>query len=142
MVFATYTCTLWFMFQTSLSYCIRVVLSNTYYFGSSWSLLHVYVLVHVLDIVIVLFQSGVFKYILVCSGWGGAAGLLCISAKRIYVVYVRRGNCFGGIKTKVRGTVGNFNVPPRGFCQVWLNAHLSPRARINEELAKSNFDFF
>ena len=31
-----------------------------------------YVLGDVLDFVIVLFQSGVFKYILVCSGWGGA----------------------------------------------------------------------
>ena len=40
-------------------------------FVSAWLLLHVYVLVDVLDFVIVLFQSGVFEYILVCSGRGG-----------------------------------------------------------------------
>ena len=52
----------------------------------------------------------------------GGGGLLCIFAKRINV---RRENCFGGIKTKLRGSFGNFNVPPRGFCQVLLNAYLS-----------------
>ena len=88
-------------------------------FVFAWWLLYVYVLGDVLDFVIVLFQSGVFKYILVCSGWGG--GLLSISAKRIDI---RRENCFGGLK-KLRGTFGNFNVPPRGFCQVWLYAYLS-----------------
>ena len=40
-------------------------------FVSAWLLLHVYVLVYVLDFVIVLFQSGVFEYILVYSVWGG-----------------------------------------------------------------------
>ena len=33
---------------------------------SAWLLLHVYVLVDVLDFVIVLFQRGVFEYILFC----------------------------------------------------------------------------
>ena len=33
---------------------------------SAWLLLHVYVLADVLDVVIVLFQSGVFDYILFC----------------------------------------------------------------------------
>ena len=41
-----------------------------------------YILVDVLDFAIVLYQSGVFEYILVYSGGGG---LFCISAKRIYV---------------------------------------------------------
>ena len=36
-----------------------------------------YVLVDVLDIVIVLFQSGVLEYILVYSGWGGAVVHIC-----------------------------------------------------------------
>ena len=75
-------------------------------------LLDVYILVDGLDFVLVLLQSGVFEYILVYSGWGE---LLCISAKRICV---RRENCFGGLRTKLRGAFGNFNVPPRGFCQV------------------------
>ena len=35
-------------------------------FVYAWLLLPVYVLVHVLDFVIVLFQSGGFKYILFC----------------------------------------------------------------------------
>ena len=39
-------------------------------FVSAWLLLHVYVLVNVLDFVIVLFQGGVFEYMLVYSGWG------------------------------------------------------------------------
>ena len=89
-------------------------------FVFAWWLLYVYGLGDVLDFVIVLFQSGVFKYILVCSGCGGG-GLLCISAKHIDI---RRENDFGGPK-KLRGTFGNFNVPPRGFCQVWLYAYLS-----------------
>ena len=46
--------------------------------------------------------------------------MLLISAKR---VCVRRENCFGGLRTNVRGKIGNFNVPRRGFCQVWLNAY-------------------
>ena len=33
---------------------------------SAWLLLHVYVLVDVLHFVIVLFQSGVFEYVLFC----------------------------------------------------------------------------
>ena len=37
-------------------------------FVFTWWLLYVYVWGDVLDFVIVLFQSGVFKYILVCSG--------------------------------------------------------------------------
>ena len=48
-----------------------VVFLNTYYFVFAWLLLYVYVLCDVLDFVLVLFQSGVFKYILVCGGWGG-----------------------------------------------------------------------
>ena len=39
-----------------------------YYFVSAWLLLQVYVLVDVLDFVVVLFQSGVFEYLLVYSG--------------------------------------------------------------------------
>ena len=54
------------MFLTSLSCCFRVVLSNTKYYVSAWMLLHVYVVAEVLDFVIVLFQSGVFEYILFC----------------------------------------------------------------------------
>ena len=64
---------------------------NTYYFVFAWLLLYVYVLGDILDFVIVSFQSGVFKYILVRSG------LLCISVKSIDV---RPENCFGGLKTK------------------------------------------
>ena len=63
--------------------------SNTYFFVTAWFLLHVYVLVDVLDFIIVLYHSRVFKYMLVYSGGG-----LCISAKRIYV---RRENCFNGL---------------------------------------------
>ena len=111
--------------------------------------------VDVLGFVIVLFQGGVFEHAFVfawwlllyvyqvCFGWCsrlryrvvsewcfqihislqwlGGGGLLCISAKRFDI---RRENCFGRLK-KLRGTFGNFNVPPRGFCQVWLNAYLS-----------------
>ena len=44
---------------------------------SVWLLLHVYILVDVLDFVIVLFQSGVFDYILVYSVWGGAYVDIC-----------------------------------------------------------------
>ena len=129
-----------------------MVFSNTYNFVTKWFLILVYVVVDVLDFVIVLYQSGVFEYILfcvlmvvatrVCYGsrsrlrdrvvsescfrihidlQGLRGGLLCISAKR---TYVRRENCFGGLKTKWRGTFGNFNVPPRGFCQVWSNTYL------------------
>ena len=43
-----------------------MVLSNTYYFVSAWLWPQVYVLVDVLDFVIVLFQSGVFEYVLFC----------------------------------------------------------------------------
>ena len=43
-------------------------------FVFAWWLLYVYVLGDVLDFVIVLFQSVVFKYILVYSGWGGGGG--------------------------------------------------------------------
>ena len=44
---------------------------NTCYFVFAWLLLYVYVLGDVLDFVIVLFYSGVFKYTLVYGGWGG-----------------------------------------------------------------------
>ena len=95
---------------------------------SEWFLLHEYVLVDSLDDVKVLFQSGVFEYVLFYGGVshftrGVVLGdLLHISAKRICV---RPHFFFGGLRTKVRGTFGNFNVPPCGFCQVWLNAYLS-----------------
>ena len=79
---------------------------------SGWLLLHVYVLVDFLNFFDVLFQSGVFRMRIVLWWLGG---LLRTSANRIYV---RRKNCFGGLRTKVRGYFGNFNVPPRGFCQV------------------------
>ena len=39
---------------------------------SAWLLQHVYVLVDILGFVIVLFQGGVFEYILGYSGWGGS----------------------------------------------------------------------
>ena len=77
---------------------------------SAWLSLHVYVLVGVLDFVNVLLHSGVFEYILVYSGWG--EGALCISPKRICV---RHENSFGGLRTKLRGACGNFNVPLRRF---------------------------
>ena len=119
---------------------------------SAWLLLHVYVLVDVLDFVIVLFRIGVFEYMLFCvlmvvatrvcfgsrsrlryrvvSEWcfhywftvvGGGGGVVyicktCLCTPR---------KLLRGDKTKLRGTFGNFNVPPRGFCQVWLNTHLS-----------------
>ena len=54
-----------------------MVFSNTYYFVTAWFLLHVYVLVDVLDFIIVLYQSRVFEYILVYSGWGGAVVYIC-----------------------------------------------------------------
>ena len=43
----------------------------------AWLLLYVHVLGDVLDFVIVLFESGVFKYILVCCGWGGGGCCAC-----------------------------------------------------------------
>ena len=65
-------------------FCNRVVFAD------------VHVLVDVLDFMIVLYQSGVFEYILVYRPLGvGEGGLLCISAKRIYV---RRESCFWGSK--------------------------------------------
>ena len=42
---------------------------NTYPCVFAWLSLYVYVLVDVLDFVIVLFQNGVFKYILFVSAW-------------------------------------------------------------------------
>ena len=90
---------------------------------SGWLLLHVYVFVDFLEFVDVLFQSVVFRTRNVLW-WLGS--LLRISAKRICV---RRENCAGGLRTKVRGTFGNFDVPPRGFCQVWLAAYVSLRIK-------------
>ena len=49
------------------------VFEHVFYFVFAWLLLHVYLLGDVLDFVIVLFQNLDFKYILVCSGWGGGA---------------------------------------------------------------------
>ena len=111
-----------------------MVFSNTYYFVlfvlQPHGFFYTYFLFDVLGFIIVLYQNRVFEYILVYSGCGGGGGggeggrggLWYITAKRIFV---RRENCFGGLKTKLRGTFGNFNVPPRVFCQVWLNAYLS-----------------
>ena len=49
---------------------------------SAWLLIHVCVLVDVLDFVIVLFQSSVFEYILVCSSWGGGC---CAYLQNVFV---------------------------------------------------------
>ena len=71
---------------------------------------HAYASVDVLDIVFVLFHSGVFEYI-DQQGFGvrvSRGGRLCISVKRIYV---RRENTFGRLRTKLRGSFGNINVP-------------------------------
>ena len=53
----------------------------------AWSLLYVYVFVDVLDFVIVLFQSGVFKNILVCSGW---LELACCAYPRNVLMYAEK----------------------------------------------------
>ena len=83
-----------------------------------------YVLFNVLHFVIVLYQSGGFEYKNIFQwldrgGEGEAVVYIC----KTY--YVRRENCFGGLKTRLQGTFKNYNVPPRGFYQVWLNAYLS-----------------
>ena len=80
--------------------------SNTYYFVTAWFLLHVYVLVDVLDFIRVLYQSCVFKNILVYSGWGGVR-LLSISVQNNFRTPRK---LLWGLKTKLRGTFGNFNV--------------------------------
>ena len=83
-------------------------------------------LVDFLDFVEVLCHSGVFENVVFYGGLypfyvrvGGGVSLFHISGKRIWV---RRESFLGGLKTKVRGTFGNLNVPPRGFCQLWWNA--------------------
>ena len=45
-------------------------------FVHAWLLRYAYVLVHVLDVVIVLFQSGVFELVY-SSGWGGPVVHIC-----------------------------------------------------------------
>ena len=59
-----------------------MVVSNTYYYVTTWFLLHVYVLVDVLDFIILFYQSRVFEYILVYSGWGGGGGC-CIYLQNV-----------------------------------------------------------
>ena len=56
-------------------------------FVSAWLLLHVYGLVDVLDFVIVLFQNGVFEYILVYSACGGGC---CAYLQNVFVFLTRR----------------------------------------------------
>ena len=84
-----------------------------------WLLLDVYVLDDFLYFVDVLFQTGVFsiRFMVV----GGLDAEIC----KTYMCTPR--NRFGGLRTKVGGTFGNFTVPPRVFCQVWLNVYLSLR---------------
>ena len=53
--------------------------------------------------------------------WLGGGGCCAYPQKRIDI---RRENWLGGLKPKLRGTFGNFNVPPRGFCQGCLHAYL------------------
>ena len=64
-----------------------MVFLNTYSFVFAWLLLYVYVLGDVPDFVIVLFQSGVFKYILVYSGWGGVA---CCAYSQNILMYAEK----------------------------------------------------
>ena len=110
-----------------------IVLFQSGVFEHALFCVHVVVVIRVclgdvLDFVIVLFQSGVFQYILVCSGWGGLA--CCAYLQNILMDAEKTAS--GGLKTKLRGTFGNFNVSPRGFCQVWLNAYLSPKINMQQ----------
>ena len=75
------------MLWASLSCCFRVVFLNTYFCsrGGCYTCTR-YVLGDVLDFVIVLFQSGVFKYILVCSGWGGG----CCAYPQNVLIYAEK----------------------------------------------------
>ena len=61
-----------------------------------------------------MFYGGLSTFY-VCVGAGGA--LFHISAKRICV---RRESLMMRLRTKVRRTFENVNVPPRGFFQVFI----------------------
>ena len=91
---------------------------------SALLLLKGYVFVDTLDFVVWFFQSGVFEYILVYNGQGGAVAHIC----KTYLCTPRK--LLWRAKTNLRGTFGTFNVPPRGFCQVWLNPFFSLKINI------------
>ena len=50
-------------------------------FVTGWLLIHVYALVDFLDFVIVLFQCGVFEYVLFYGGWGTC----CVYLQNVFV---------------------------------------------------------
>ena len=71
-----------------------------------------------------------FEYILFYGGIlpcyvGGKFGGLVTYVCKIYLCTARK--LVRGAQNEGGGTFGNSNVPPRGFCQVWLNAYLSLR---------------
>ena len=80
-------------------------------FVFAWLLLYVYVLGDVLDFVIVLLQSGVFKYILVCSGWGGLA---CYAYPQNVLMYAEK-TASGGSKRSCGGRLGISTFPLAAF---------------------------
>ena len=75
---------------------------------------------------VMLFQSANFEYVVFydcvspfyVGGERYFEGLFRVSAKRICV----RRESIWGLRAKVSGKFENFNVLPRWFCQVWLNA--------------------
>ena len=91
--------------------------SNTYYFVTAWFLLHVYVLVDVLDFIIVLYQSDVFEYILVYSGW--AVVYIC----KTYLCTPRK--LVRGAKNEVARGVWEFQRSPSRLFSSMVNAYLS-----------------
>ena len=83
-----------------------MVLVRGHPFVSAWLLLHVYVLVDVLDFAIVLFENGVFEYILAYSGSGGAVVHIC----KTYLCTTRK--MLRGAKNEVATDVWEFQCSP------------------------------
>ena len=90
-----------------------------------------YVLVDVLDFVIVLFQSCVFEYILVYSGWGG--GLLCIAAN-VFACTPRK--LRRGAKNEVARDVWEFQRSPSRLLSSMVKCIFIPE----DKHAITNFD--
>ena len=112
--------------------CLSVRTSSRFEnFVSAWSLLHVYVLVDALDFVIVLFQTGVFEYMLVYSGWGG--GLLCIDANE-FVCTPKK--LLRGAKNEVARDVWEFQRSPSRLLSSMVKCILIPE----DKHAITNFD--
>ena len=94
---------MWVLSFDCVSYVnVYVVLVCGHFSVSAWLLLHVYVLVDVLGLVIVFFQSGAFEYILTYLCWGGA--VVHIFKK----FFVRGENFFGGRSCEERLGISTF----------------------------------